>query len=167
MKMIPGTDGADTLDGDFGTDQILGMGGNDTLSGSFQGDMIFGDTGEDTVNGNSGDDFLDGGDASDHINGGSGRDTIMSEVPLLRELDFGDGDVVDGGSGTDRLMVNYSELSEGVSITIRDWITPQTLTGNIQATNVEAFYITAPISPTWSLAVTTVTCSRGARATTS
>ncbi|AWM25498.1 Alkaline phosphatase [Sinorhizobium fredii CCBAU 25509] len=137
MKFIPGTDGADTLNGDFGTDQILGMGGNDTLSGSFQGDMIFGDTGEDTVNGNSGDDFLDGGDASDDINGGSGRDTIMSEVPLS-----GTGDVVDGGSGTDRLMVNYSELSEGVSITIRDWITPQTLTGNIQATNVEAFYIT-------------------------
>ena len=101
---ITGTDGADTIYGDFegvaeavgdGNDYIRGLGGDDEIYGGSQGDYIFGGDGDDTIDAGNGYDYVEGGDGDDTIIGGNGEDVI----------DGGDGDDnINAGNGRDRVF---------------------------------------------------------------
>ena len=101
---ITGTDGADTIYGDFegvaeaagdGNDYIRGLGGDDRIYGGSQGDYIFGGDGDDTIDAGNGYDYVEGGDGDDTIIGGNGEDII----------DGGDGDDnINAGNGRDRVF---------------------------------------------------------------
>ena len=119
-----------TLDGFDGNDQITGGSGNDTLTGGDGSDILAGGDGDDEIFGGrlgfdgdeydelyggagadrlSGFGYLDGGDGDDFVSGsgelfgGDGDDTVNS---------FGDGDIVRGGAGNDRIALR------GVSATV-------------------------------------------------
>ncbi|WP_139020563.1 calcium-binding protein [Bradyrhizobium sp. ORS 285] len=84
--VIPGTSGADTLNGDNNPNMLLGLDGNDSL---------YGRDGNDILVGGAGNDYLEGGNGNDtyQFNLGDGQDTILdngwtSDVDLLN---FGSG----------------------------------------------------------------------------
>ncbi|HVZ04317.1 hypothetical protein [Hyphomicrobium sp.] len=78
---------ANTISGSSGNDFMHGQGGNDHLHGGAGNDWIFGGSGNDTMSGGGGRDFMFGG---------SGRDVFTNSV----------GATIDGGSGTDRLVID-------------------------------------------------------------
>jgi hypothetical protein len=129
-----GGDGNDFLYGESGSDWLTGGAGADILdggdgfdiasyvtaeagimlnlttgesTGDAAGDVlqsieqIVGSSHADTLVGSSQNDVISGGDGNDSIDGSLGDDVLMP--------DFGD-DVVDGGDGTDTLVIDYSFL---------------------------------------------------------
>lgn len=94
-------DGHDTIWLGSGDDEINGGAGNDTLNGRDGDDRLRGGLGNDTLNGGRGNDRLERHEllGRDVMNGGSGDDFIWLRVV---------GDVrVDGGTGTDTLLVSH------------------------------------------------------------
>jgi len=87
VSAVRGSDFADVIDGSAnpaGTAETLeGRGGNDVLIGG------------------AGADTLTGGAGADFINGGDGNDTILIGVG-----DAAPGEIIDGGAGFDRLVIN-------------------------------------------------------------
>lgn len=81
--ILNGEDGADTLTGGAGPDQLHGGDGNDVLAGYDGADDLWGDAGMDILDGDRGNDDLFGGTGADTLNGGDGNDRL------------------DGGSGPD------------------------------------------------------------------
>jgi Ca2+-binding RTX toxin-like protein len=91
VSRIYGTDGPDTLHGDF-SQVLLGLGGDDTLyaddnSYFFDGislyggpdnDKLYGGYARDDLYGGPGDDYLSGGPSKDLLIGGPGHDHISS-----------------------------------------------------------------------------------------
>lgn len=126
---VNGTDGADTLTGGAGIDELHGKGGDDTLLGEGGPDKLYGGLGNDTLiggdghdvlHGDAGDDYLVGGEGNDTLIGGEGAD-ILSGEDGDDVLYYGDGlDYIDGGAGTDTLVID----TQGT-------VTPQ------KATNIE------------------------------
>ena len=121
---IVGSTGNNVLSGGDGKDYILGNGGNDTLLGGLGNDWLAGSTGNDSLEGGAGNDYLDGDVAHNTLNGGDGNDTLNSRGTDV--VDAGnDADTiyvsdptvltVDGGSGTDRLYVNFIGNFDDVS----------------------------------------------------
>ena len=123
-----GTAGDDTLTGTSGPDTIHGLGGNDTITGDAGDDTLAGGAGADTLDGGDGNDvlftaerspdyatpyypsaasppLLDTGSEVDTVTGGTGNDVIFA----------GYGDNVDGGAGTDTLLVSFQGATSGVT----------------------------------------------------
>lgn len=132
-------DGNDRSAGGFGSDQIYGGTGADTLTGGFNSDMLDGGDGADNLTGSSGNDALVGGAAADTMTGGSGMDAFNQAAA---DYALQAGDSIDGGSGIDSLYVSYANRTSALTLTLGDWITPATLTGNIRVRNVENFSLT-------------------------
>ncbi|WP_050808298.1 beta strand repeat-containing protein [Asticcacaulis biprosthecium] len=82
----PADDNANVLTGDDLANFIDGLGGDDLIDGA---------NGQDTLTGGAGNDSLNGGDGNDVLNAGA-------------------GDVVDGGEGTDRLVLDLATQSDPV-----------------------------------------------------
>jgi Ca2+-binding RTX toxin-like protein len=76
--------------------------GNDSLTGGVLGDLLFGFDGNDT---------LDGGLGSDSLLGGSGDDLLISAVGNVSEA------AIDGGIGTDMLLVDRNSATANLSFT--------------------------------------------------
>ena len=91
--------------GNNGSDDLHGGAGNDILSGGAGDDHLYGGAGDDYLFGGAGNDFLDGGEGNNHLYGGDGNDVLV----------FHQGDTIDGGAGTDILLVSDKE-GEGLSI---------------------------------------------------
>ena len=89
-----GDDGANTLVGGAGDDNVFGEGGNDALLGGAGDDYVDGGAGDDKLWGKEGDDGLVGGDGADSIYGEAGNDTVAGGAG---------GDIVLGGDGDDQL----------------------------------------------------------------
>ena len=85
-ERIVGTKKSDRINGKGGTDLIKGKGGNDTLRGGKGGDLVV------------------GGKGVDRQLGGPGND-------VLKAVDGRRDSVIDGGSGTNRCIVDVVELS--------------------------------------------------------
>ncbi len=66
--MFDGTNAAEVISGNIGTDELLGLGGNDAINGL---------GGDDTLKGMRGDDMLNGGAGDDRMNGGMGDDSFV------------------------------------------------------------------------------------------
>ncbi|HEY9345037.1 MAG TPA: calcium-binding protein, partial [Inquilinus sp.] len=96
MAIINGTPDDDVFAGDGENDTINGLGGNDVLLGN---------GGDDELNGGDGNDELYGGGGSNTLGGGGGDD----QVTVTRTFsDPASVDVVDGGAGTDTLIVDFA-----------------------------------------------------------
>ena len=104
-QLIFGNDGSDHLTGGSGNDILSGGAGDDHLYGGAGDDYLFGGAGNDFLDGGEGNDFLDGGEGNNHLYGGDGNDVLV----------FHQGDTIDGGAGTDILLVSDKE-GEGFSI---------------------------------------------------
>ena len=154
---IDGTPNADTLTGTANADEINGLGGNDTINGLAGADELRGGDGNDTIDGGSGNDLIEGGKGADQIAGGDGADILYAgfaaperlrnpavEQGLDRDTDAdqlsggagndlifaGLGDTIDGGDGTDTLVLSLRAGTAGVSL---DFLTMHLGTGTVSA----------------------------------
>lgn len=84
------------LNGDDGSDRILGGAGDDAISGA---------GGDDTIFGGPGNDYVRGGAGLDSLSGDAGDDTIFGQGSSRDTLSGGLGnDLLDGGAGDDYLI---------------------------------------------------------------
>jgi Ca2+-binding RTX toxin-like protein len=96
----------DWVDGAAGDDLIYGGDGNDTLLGGTGGDTISALAGDDTVEGQNGDDSLLGGDGADSLTGGLDQDTLVGDdaTGFADRLVGNEGnDSILGGGGNDSI----------------------------------------------------------------
>lgn len=109
-------------------------------------DMIFAGSGDDTIDAGGGNDFISGGGGDDVINAGAGDDTI-------RWVPAQGNDSVDGGEGTDRLIIDATEIS------LEEVLAAITLApGSAQPTIVDGAYISlAGVSGTLTIGGSTIT----------
>ena len=114
--LLSGGEGDDTVAGDEGDDTLYGDAGNDNLDGGDGDDLLFAGEGADIVEGGAGSDYVEGDEGDDVIDAGAGADTVSAgggNDLVIVTLDA-DGDVYDGGDGTDAL--DMSQASSGVSV---------------------------------------------------
>lgn len=90
-----GGSGADVITGGSGTAQIFGQGGDDVLTAG--GGLYI-------LHGGQGGDTLTGGAMAGSLYGEDGDDTVISGIG-------GSGSVLDGGGGTDLLVIDRSDLA--------------------------------------------------------
>ncbi len=100
-----GRAGNDRVRGQEGTDALSGNAGNDKVQGGEGDDRVFGREGDDSVSGNGGDDRVEGGRGEDRLFGRDGNDRIF-----VRD---GVRDVVDCGSGNDRVVADRADSVRG------------------------------------------------------
>ncbi|HSX55450.1 MAG TPA: hypothetical protein VLG14_09145, partial [Sphingomonas sp.] len=108
-----------------GADELRGGGGNDIIDGGGDNDMIEGGAGADQIRGGDGNDTLyadraapekiyylaieeglDRGSDADQLSGGAGNDLIFAGI----------GDTIDGGEGTDTLMLSLKNSVNGINL---------------------------------------------------
>ena len=105
-NVLIGGDGNDTLNGNAGKDHLAGNDGDDTLNGGAEDDKLYGDAGNDALVGNSGNDTLDGGTGNDTLIGGTGNDFVVGGAgnDQFRIRSNTDTDIVsDYADGTDQI----------------------------------------------------------------
>ncbi len=103
VRVLAGTEGADSASGTSATELITGLGGNDTLSGRGGNDTLDGGAGADNLSGDDGDDVLLGGTEADVLYGGTGNDSLDAGAGNDRAYGNDGNDVVLGGEGHDTL----------------------------------------------------------------
>jgi hypothetical protein len=91
---------AEVVDGGAGKDRLEGAG---TLIGGAGDDELTGSKGADTLDGGDGNDTVDGKSGADHVQGGTGDDTVRGD-----HYEEPSADVIDGGPGVDTLDEDYS-----------------------------------------------------------
>ena len=107
--------GADTIQGNGLSNDIVAGAGNDTVNGGYGFDTILGGAGDDSLTGLNGFDSLLGGDGNDVLEGNAGNDTLRGGAGD-DHLDGGIGwDLLDGGAGNDSIvaMDGYDTLYGG------------------------------------------------------
>ncbi len=97
--LLIGGGGRDVLKGGQGNDELKGGGGDDVLRGNAGDDILKGGGGDDQIFGGAGDDVIVGGKGADDIDGGNGDDVVRAKFADLQ------GDLIDGGKGTDKLKI--------------------------------------------------------------
>jgi Ca2+-binding RTX toxin-like protein len=103
--------GNDTVIGGSGGDEIYGGAGNDILTGNAGNDKLVGGEGEDILNGGAGDDELYGEDGNDTLNGGDGNDYLNGGKGINSVI---------GGAGSDKLDLDYTTNTTGITINYSD-----------------------------------------------
>ncbi|NHZ95800.1 calcium-binding protein [Massilia sp. CCM 8734] len=102
-RLLTGTAGADSIEGDTRAEHLIGMGGSDTLLGGAGSDLLDGGIGDDLLDGGDGADTLVGGDGADILTAGDGDDSLDGDAGN-DDLSGGVGnDVLHGGAGTDTI----------------------------------------------------------------
>ncbi|UOD28039.1 type I secretion C-terminal target domain-containing protein [Massilia violaceinigra] len=93
-RVLTGTAGADSIEGDHRAEHLIGLAGSDTLLGGAGDDLLEGGIDGDLLHGGAGNDSIYGGDGDDALAGDAGNDTSFG----------GNGkDVLNGGAGDDVL----------------------------------------------------------------
>lgn len=138
--VVLGHAGSDTVNGGSGADRLFGGTGDDAVNGGAGNDIIYGDDGDDVLAGDGDNDMIRGGPGADELLGGAGADVLVpgsglddvdggdgnDDIVILDVCELESGEVLDGGDGTDRLL-----LPAGVSL--------GTLTGlGVTVQNVES-----------------------------
>jgi Ca2+-binding RTX toxin-like protein len=112
--VLIGGAGNSTIQSGAGNDVIYGLDGNDRLFGGVGNDTIYGGSGDDWITGGtaatdgSGNDLIDAGDGNDTIVDGYGFDTIFAGAgnDVINIVDDSNtADVIDAGSGDDRIQL--------------------------------------------------------------
>jgi uncharacterized repeat protein (TIGR01451 family) len=101
---LAGTSGADVVFGRGGDDAIRTLGGIDTVCGGDGRDVVVGGDGADMVGGGLGNDDLRGGAGNDVLRGGAGRDLLRGGPGDDRLLGGTGPDRFSGGPGVDVLL---------------------------------------------------------------
>ncbi|MGH6767502.1 MAG: hypothetical protein ACRECO_00620 [Xanthobacteraceae bacterium] len=138
-NLLIGGDSNDVIDGKNGNDLIYGGDGNDTILGGNGSDLLLGGDGDDSLDGGNGTDILCGGDGDDQLSGGNANDLLTG----------GEGDdAIDGGNGGHdtaiylHTLASYQfQLLDGGAIQVTHIATGDTDT----VTNVELFVFTDAI----------------------
>jgi Ca2+-binding RTX toxin-like protein len=115
VDVIIGTSGDDVaLDGDAGTDWIMGGRGSDDMSGSTEADLLLGGPQDDQLNGEDGNDsvFDDDGTPGDVLDGGNGNDLIVSAD--------GAADAIVCGADTDTVYKDPEDTTDGQCETVHE-----------------------------------------------
>ena len=119
LTLRAGTDAAQTLNGNSGSDLLLGFAGADTLKGGSGNDVLDGGADADTLNGNDGADRLMGGAGNDIMNGGSGNDTFVFAAGFGN--DTINGFDANASNGQDLLNISaYGFTNFAANVTITD-----------------------------------------------
>ena len=110
-----------TVDGTNAGETLLGSGSQETLNGLGGDDIVIGGGGSDALHGGAGNDRLIGGDGVDRLWGDNGDDVLEpgSDAAFTYPLGNVNGAgvyFVDGGAGTDRLVLDYSASSFSQSL---------------------------------------------------
>ena len=138
------TDGNDTLNGDGADDSVDALGGDDSVNGGGGNDTLLGGAGNDTLIGGDGNDSLNGGPAAglDSLLGGNGDD-VITVLGGTTSADTG-ADTVDLGLGTDRLVVDYAMVTQGIGMTLNFGAGTMSVGGvtTLTFTNGELFTLT-------------------------
>jgi len=102
---LTGTQRANYIDGNQGSDTLKGLAGNDSLFGGEASDLIEGGIGDDLILGNADNDHLNGGDGNDVLQGGSENDVVAGG--LGGDWLWGDEgqDILVGGAGNDVFVI--------------------------------------------------------------
>jgi Ca2+-binding RTX toxin-like protein len=92
-----------------------GTGGPDSLSGTLLDDTLNGLGGNDIVSGYAGADHLSGGDGNDLLDGGGGNDSLDggADDDALKVSGIGNATAA-GGSGSDRLVIDWSDSATAI-----------------------------------------------------
>lgn len=106
---IDGGDGDDLLIGGGSDDVLHGGQGGDLLLGGVGADMLFGGVGDDRILGQDGDDVLWDDEGQDILVGGLDNDTIYLGADAWV-------DVIDGGAGFDKLVLDHGAGSTRVDL---------------------------------------------------
>jgi serralysin len=125
------------------------------INGTASGETLNGTTGVDQINGLAGNDYLDGKGGSDFLFGGDGDDQIVYDAADLAAN-------VNGGNGTDTLVVNGGSLPTGFNLVASSFekaIWTQTDTGNTQIWST----IANSYDSNWNLTDTTTNNDDGSR----
>ena len=117
-NVFNGGAGSDKLRGRNGNDKLLGGDGNDILVGAGQNDSLFGNAGNDILDAGAGNDELSGNDGDDVLSGGVGVDRFFGGAgnDVLFSADNATDGTIDGGTGTDILDSDASDLFSNVEI---------------------------------------------------
>src|SRR5215208_296596 len=106
LSDIDGTGAGETIHGTDIAETLNGLGGNDTLVGG---------GGADALHGGAGNDHLIGGGGVDRLFGGEGNDILDPGLnPTFVSLDPAADALIDGGSGIDTLVLDYSGSNESL-----------------------------------------------------
>ena len=91
---------------------LLGAGAADTLTGTGGRDIICGYLNADVLRGGGGADYVDGGGGNDRVFGGSGVDRVFGGLgnDTLCTRDATNGDVADGGAGSDKADTDPGDI---------------------------------------------------------
>jgi hypothetical protein len=136
VKLMVGTDGADTIQGGAGHDEIHAGAGDDSVSGGGGADTLHGGAGNDTLDGGGAQpgqfDVLDGGDGNDQLHlgadviaiGGKGADTfVIPDHPgpdgflgVVVDFSAGDGDRLMFGDGRRVVETGRTELVNATDV---------------------------------------------------
>jgi Ca2+-binding RTX toxin-like protein len=130
IENLTGSIYADTLWGDDGVNELMGMDGNDALKGFGGADSLLGGNGNDTLAGMDGADVLRGDGGNDTLDGGAGADTML------------------GGTSSDTYYVDnaYDEVTEVAGQGVNDRVrtsTSYTLAGGSEVEILETTHPTA------------------------
>ncbi len=98
-RLAPGPGGGE--DALAAIEGLVGGGGDDVLAGDAGGNRLWGGAGADTLDGGEGDDAQFGGPGADALAGGAGDDALHGGV--------GAADLLDGGPGLDRYLVDDAD----------------------------------------------------------
>jgi Ca2+-binding RTX toxin-like protein len=101
---IAGTDGADWFYAGAKDDRLSGGKGDDILDGGNGDDILIGGADVDKLTGGNGEDILIGGEDVDTLTGGNGADILLGS-DLYGQNTKVEDDLIDGGLGTDYLVV--------------------------------------------------------------
>jgi Ca2+-binding RTX toxin-like protein len=112
-KKITGTKRSELIVGTKKADRIKGKGGNDLIKGKRGNDRLNGGKGSNRVVGGKGNDKVIGGPLGDTLIGGAGVDSHVGGAgnDLLKAADGRRDRVIDGGTGTNKCIVDTLELS--------------------------------------------------------
>ena len=88
-------------------DELVGADGDDTISGAAGADLLFGGGGNDNINGGTGNDTFRGGTGNDTLIGGGGVNAMFGDAgnDQFNLAAADSGSTIDGGIGTDRLLI--------------------------------------------------------------
>jgi Ca2+-binding RTX toxin-like protein len=114
IKAGPGNDlvntgaGNDIIKSGSGDDTINSGSGNDLVKAGSGSDVVQTESGNDFVKTGSGNDVMNAGSGSDFVDAGSGDDIVIHNV----SENLGSKDTYDGGSGTDTLVLQFTEAQK-------------------------------------------------------
>jgi serralysin len=117
-------------------ENAVGGSGDDTITGNAFANVLTGGNGNDILMGQTGKDTLLGGNGNDVLSTG------LANVAIGYGYDSVGGDSIDGGAGTDRLLLDRVYFTKSFTIDLTDTTVLQTLGDGTQIINVEqiAFY---------------------------